>query len=116
MARTVRWNMIVADGKYEFKLHPTKKTNPSLSRVTMGDICLIQSKVKSNYSKYCLVLDVISASTALIRVNGREIEYAIFNLVPVFRPKASLEKMEGTAGRPFEDGEAKVDDSQVTKG
>ena len=67
-ARTVRWNMIIADGKYDFKLHPSKKTNPSLIRVAKGDICLIKSKVKSHYSKYCLVLQIISATTALIRV------------------------------------------------
>ena len=86
LARTVRSNIIIADGKYDFKLHLSKKANPILTRVAKGDICLIQSKIKSNYSKYCLVLDVISASTALIRVNGRETEYSIFNLDLSFVP------------------------------
>ena len=98
----------VADGKYDFKLHPSNKTNPSLTRVAKGDICLIQSKVKSHYSKYCLVLQVISATTALIRVSGRETEYSIFNLVPVFRPKPSVEKVEGESIRPIEDIKAQA--------
>ena len=84
-----------------------------MTKVTKGDICLIQSKVKSNFSKYCLVLDLISASTALIRVNGRETEYSIFNLVPVLRPKSSVEKVEGEGNRPLEDIEAIFDEPQV---
>ena len=99
-ARTVRWGMIIADGKYDFKLHPSKKTNPSLIRVAKGDICLIKSKVKTQYQKYCLVLQIISATTALIRVGGRETEYAIFNLVPVFRPKPGVEQVKGESTRP----------------
>ena len=67
--------------------------------------------MKSHYSKYCLVLQVISATTALIRVSGRETEYSIFNLVPVLRPKPSVEKMEGEGNRPLEDIEAQAVDN-----
>ena len=39
LAMKIRWDMIVADGKYEMKLHPTKKANPTLSELKKGDIC-----------------------------------------------------------------------------
>ena len=102
-ARTVRWGMIIADGKYDLKLHPSKTNNPSLLRVEKGDICLIQSRVKTHYQKYCLILDIVSATTALIRVGGRVQEYAIFNLVPVFRPKPDVEKVKGDRAEPVTD-------------
>ena len=45
------------------------------------------------YSKYCLVLEKISATTVLIRVNGKKVEYSAFNLIPVFRPLKGAGKM-----------------------
>ena len=51
------------------------------------------SDVKSNYSKYGIVVEILNNTSALIRARGRIFKYVLCELVPVLWEKLSLARV-----------------------
>ena len=88
-ARALRYKQMVWLGKYESKVHNIDSGNPSFEDRKVNDIVIMGLDVKSNYSKYGLVGEIVNNTSTLIKAKGRIFKYPLYELVPVLREKLS---------------------------
>ena len=83
------FEQIVGLGKYESKIHNLNEGNPSFDVAQVNYIVVMGSDVKSNYSKYGIVVEILNNTSALIRAGVRIFKYPLYELVPALREKPS---------------------------
>ena len=79
MTREIRWQIVTASGKFEKRWHNKKSGHPTLGEVEVGDICMVNSDAKANYSRYCGVEEILGPTTVLVRLGGRSAKYSKYN-------------------------------------